>query len=131
MIVQFDVNTIWRRKFGEALRRHFPDMLLIAPRTLGAKDDRRDDGTVTVSLPPGWADKSAAIAMPLLQLRVQALAARCGGQIDTAIFTSFHYLPIPWVEPRDISNAVLFLASDEARYITGVTLPVDAGSLLK
>ena len=31
------------------------------------------------------------------------------------------------MEPRDISNAVLFLASDEARYITGVTLPVDAG----
>ena len=40
-------------------------------------------------------------------------------------------LPIPWVEPIDISNAVLFLASDEARYITGVTLPVDAGSLAK
>ena len=35
-------------------------------------------------------------------------------------------LPIPWVEPLDISNAVLFLASDEARYITGVTLPIDA-----
>jgi (+)-trans-carveol dehydrogenase len=47
------------------------------------------------------------------------------------ICQSFHYLPIPWVEPVDISNAVLFLASDEARYITGVTLPVDAGSLLK
>jgi (+)-trans-carveol dehydrogenase len=44
---------------------------------------------------------------------------------------SFHFLPIPWVEPVDISNAVLFLASDEARYLTGVTLPVDAGSLLK
>ncbi len=44
---------------------------------------------------------------------------------------SFHFLPIPWVEPVDISNAVLFLASDEARYVTGVTLPVDAGSLLK
>lgn len=44
---------------------------------------------------------------------------------------SFHYLPIPWVTPEDISNAVLFLASDEARYITGVTLPVDAGSCLK
>ena len=43
----------------------------------------------------------------------------------------FHTLPIPWVEPEDISNAVLFLASDEARYITGVTLPVDAGSCLK
>ena len=40
-------------------------------------------------------------------------------------------LPIPWVEPVDISNALLFLASDEARYITGVALPVDAGCLLK
>ncbi|HNA51107.1 MAG TPA: mycofactocin-coupled SDR family oxidoreductase [Mycobacterium sp.] len=42
-----------------------------------------------------------------------------------------HTLPIGWVEPVDISNAVLFLASDEARYITGVTLPIDAGSCLK
>jgi SDR family mycofactocin-dependent oxidoreductase len=40
-------------------------------------------------------------------------------------------LPIPWVEPVDISNAVLFLASDEGRYITGVTLPVDAGTVIK
>jgi len=35
---------------------------------------------------------------------------------------------VPWVEPRDISNAVIFLCSDEARYITGVDFPVDAGS---
>jgi (+)-trans-carveol dehydrogenase len=40
-------------------------------------------------------------------------------------------LPIPWVEPQDVSNAVLFFASDEARYLTGVTLPIDAGSCLK
>jgi (+)-trans-carveol dehydrogenase len=40
-------------------------------------------------------------------------------------------LPIAWVEPVDISNALLFLASDEARYITGVTLPVDAGAVIK
>ncbi|SDH46987.1 mycofactocin-coupled SDR family oxidoreductase [Pseudonocardia oroxyli] len=39
-------------------------------------------------------------------------------------------LPIPWVEPVDISNALLFLASDEARYITGAALNVDAGSYL-
>jgi SDR family mycofactocin-dependent oxidoreductase len=46
-------------------------------------------------------------------------------------FTATNALPVPWVEPRDISNAVLFLASDEARYVTGVTLPVDAGFTIK
>lgn len=43
------------------------------------------------------------------------------------IFASTNALPVPWVDPVDISNAILFLVSDEARYITGVTLPVDAG----
>ncbi|OBB94839.1 mycofactocin-coupled SDR family oxidoreductase [Mycobacterium sp. 852002-40037_SCH5390672] len=36
-------------------------------------------------------------------------------------------LPVPWVEPVDIANAVLFLASESARYITGTQLVVDAG----
>lgn len=36
-------------------------------------------------------------------------------------------LNLPWIEPVDVSNAVLFLGSDEARYVTGVVLPVDAG----
>jgi SDR family mycofactocin-dependent oxidoreductase len=37
----------------------------------------------------------------------------------------------PYVEPRDVSNAVLFLASDEARYVTGLQFTVDAGSTNK
>jgi NAD(P)-dependent dehydrogenase (short-subunit alcohol dehydrogenase family) len=36
-------------------------------------------------------------------------------------------LPIDVLEPDDVTNAVLFLVSDEGRYITGVMLPVDAG----
>jgi SDR family mycofactocin-dependent oxidoreductase len=36
-------------------------------------------------------------------------------------------MPVPALEPVDVSHAVAFLASDEAKYITGVTLPVDAG----
>lgn len=44
---------------------------------------------------------------------------------------TINLLPIPWVEPIDVSNAVLWLASDEARYVTGITLPVDGGALLK
>jgi len=45
--------------------------------------------------------------------------------------TAMNVLPVPWVEPIDISNALLFLASDEARYVTGVALPVDAGAAIK
>ena len=45
--------------------------------------------------------------------------------------TTINALPIPWVEAVDISNAVLWLASDEARYVTGVALPVDAGAYAK
>jgi NAD(P)-dependent dehydrogenase (short-subunit alcohol dehydrogenase family) len=40
-------------------------------------------------------------------------------------------LPVQLVEPVDISNAILWLVSDEARYVTGVTLPVDAGFTVK
>jgi SDR family mycofactocin-dependent oxidoreductase len=38
-----------------------------------------------------------------------------------------HLLPVPWVESEDVSNALLFLVSDDARYITGTQLVVDAG----
>ena len=42
-----------------------------------------------------------------------------------------HLLDVDWVQPEDVSNAVLFLHSDEARYITGVALPIDAGNLAR
>jgi SDR family mycofactocin-dependent oxidoreductase len=48
-----------------------------------------------------------------------------------AAFQSMHTLPVPWMEPVDISNAVLFLASDEARYVTGTVLQVDGGFCTK
>jgi SDR family mycofactocin-dependent oxidoreductase len=54
------------------------------------------------------------------------------GPDDMAVVAQMmHVLPIGWVEPVDISNAVLFLASDEARYVTGLTMTVDGGSMLK
>jgi SDR family mycofactocin-dependent oxidoreductase len=40
----------------------------------------------------------------------------------------FHLLPQPWVEAEDISKAVVFLASDDARFVTGVALPVSLGA---
>lgn len=48
----------------------------------------------------------------------------------SAEFQKTNAMPIPWLDPIDISNALLFLASEEARYITGVSLPVDAGYAL-
>jgi NAD(P)-dependent dehydrogenase (short-subunit alcohol dehydrogenase family) len=40
-------------------------------------------------------------------------------------------MPVEVMQPEDIANAVAWLVSDQARYITGVTLPVDAGFLNK
>jgi SDR family mycofactocin-dependent oxidoreductase len=47
------------------------------------------------------------------------------------VSAAMNILPVPWAEPTDISDAVLFLASDESRIITGVSLPVDAGAKIK
>ena len=54
------------------------------------------------------------------------------GPEDLKVAAQFmHVLPVGWVEPLDISNAVLFLASDESRYVTGLPMTIDAGSMLK
>ena len=46
-------------------------------------------------------------------------------------FTHFQAMPIPYVEPEDVANLAVFLASEESRYITGQQIRIDAGSLLK
>ena len=49
----------------------------------------------------------------------------------TLAFPAQNMMPVPWVEPVDISNMVLFLASEESRYVTGMQMRVDAGSYLR
>jgi (+)-trans-carveol dehydrogenase len=46
-------------------------------------------------------------------------------------FASINLLEVPWVQPEDISGAVAFLASERSRFITGATLPVDAGVFVR
>ncbi len=47
-------------------------------------------------------------------------------------FESLNILPgVAWLEPSDVSDAVVFLCSDAAKYITGVALPIDAGNIVK
>ncbi|MGY1639193.1 mycofactocin-coupled SDR family oxidoreductase [Geodermatophilus sp. SYSU D00742] len=43
-------------------------------------------------------------------------------------FRAVNALPVPWIDAVDVSNAVLYLASDESRYVTGLTMTVDAGA---
>lgn len=53
------------------------------------------------------------------------------GRDDVApVFAALNVLPVPWIQPEDVTNAVLWLASDEARYVHGVALPVDAGTVI-
>ena len=40
-------------------------------------------------------------------------------------------LPVPWIEPEDVANAVLYLASDKARFVTGSQFVIDAGLLTR
>jgi NAD(P)-dependent dehydrogenase (short-subunit alcohol dehydrogenase family) len=40
-------------------------------------------------------------------------------------------MPVQVLQPEDVANAVAWLVSDAARYVTGVTLPVDAGFMVK
>ena len=68
-------------------------------------------------------DATYKLFVPAVEHPTQEQAADVGRTMNA--------LGIPWADPVDISNAVLFLASDEARYITGVALPVDAGLLIK
>jgi NAD(P)-dependent dehydrogenase (short-subunit alcohol dehydrogenase family) len=55
-------------------------------------------------------------------------AAQYPGELRAPHQRRHPMLPVPWIDPVDVANAALFLASDEARYITSVTLPVDAGA---
>lgn len=61
---------------------------------------------------------------------VPGVAEPTQAQFEAAAQT-MHLLPVPLLDPRDIANASLFLGSDEARHITGATLPVDAGHCVR
>jgi (+)-trans-carveol dehydrogenase/(-)-trans-carveol dehydrogenase len=73
---------------------------------------------------PMWVDdRSTRLCGPELEAPTRRDAVE--------ISTNTTLNPVSWAEPRDVSNAVLFPASDEARYITEATLPVDAGTLAR
>ena len=71
---------------------------------------------------------AAALIFGLTAART-ALAPDSTGTVEA--FQSLNMLPVPWNEARDVSESVLWLASDQAHHVTGIVLPIDAGQLAK
>lgn len=71
-------------------------------------------GTAMVLNPATFARLCPGVENPTAEDAAKVLAAR-------------NLLPVGWVDPVDVANAVVFLASDEARYITAAQIVVDAG----
>lgn len=76
---------------------------------------------------PGSTGTDMLFSQPVLD----AFNGGPGGTIDDVKFPSqaSMLLPIPWMEPEDISQGVPFLASDESSRVTGIELPIDAGTM--
>lgn len=52
-------------------------------------------------------------------------------QDGVATLSGINLMPVPYIEARDVTAAVLWLASEESRYVTGAAIPIDAGMLAK
>lgn len=65
------------------------------------------------------------VATPMIQNPVMETASADAS--PELIESTRNLMPVPWVEPADVSKAVMYLVSDDGRYVTGVALPVDAG----
>jgi NAD(P)-dependent dehydrogenase (short-subunit alcohol dehydrogenase family) len=79
---------------------------------------------------PGTVLTEMAVNEPAMRLFRPDLAHPTLDDVREAM-QSMHAIPVPWLEPVDVSNAILWLSSDEARYVTGVVLPIDAGWINK
>jgi SDR family mycofactocin-dependent oxidoreductase len=82
------------------------------------------------SVVPGTVNTPMAMNEPVLRLFRPDIEHPSVEDV-TEVMTTMHAIPIPWLEPIDVSNAILWLASDEARYVTGAVVPVDAGWINK
>jgi NAD(P)-dependent dehydrogenase (short-subunit alcohol dehydrogenase family) len=51
--------------------------------------------------------------------------------LEIAERSAGNLLPVPWIEPKDVAEALLFLVSDRARYMTGTAFVIDAGLLTR
>ena len=111
---------------------------LTSPKQVGAKADveevdrlkfyRTNGFEPSVKRWPGFNERAL---MRRLEERLLEVAAGVRPNIIHAHSPVLNAMPIPYIEPEDVSEAVVFLASDAARYITGQQLRIDAGGYVK
>jgi len=79
------------------------------------------------------APTAVATPMALNDAMIRLFSGRDEATIDDALpaYLSMNVLQVPWIEPEDVSEAVLYLVSDAARYVTGTDLRVDAGTCIQ
>lgn len=112
MIAFLDVNTVWRRKFADALRRANPSVVLCAPYTGQQTSDVHGD--TTIRLPRGWATRLSWLATPMLRRWLRHAA---GGAPVALVVTTPHYLRLARRSARD--SAVFYYCSDDYRSYAG------------
>ena len=79
-------------------------------------------GIRVVSIHPTGVDTPLNDGLAAMEgMTTQEIAERSAGNL----------LPVPWIEPEDVAAAVLYLAGEGARYVTGTTLVIDAGLLTR
>ena len=103
-------------------------------RVVAAKADVRDAAALRAALDAGVAELGrlvhpAGVDTPMVAGRETLEPFLSASPELGAIFTNS--LPVEALDPRDVSNAVLWLASEEARYVTGTALTVDAGNTIR
>lgn len=76
---------------------------------------------------PGQVDTPLLDNDALLELWFPEAENPTAADMDELILTTMHHIPVPRLEPREVSKAVVFLASEEARYVSGTTIDVSAG----
>ncbi len=93
---------------------------------------------LSVELGPHWVRVHAicpgSVDTPMVdnQFTLDMFSGGPGGTREKAEFPAraSQVLPIPWMPPEMVSYAMVYLASDEAKYLTGTAFPVDAGSMV-
>lgn len=117
MIVFFDVNTIWRRKFGDALKRRVDDVSLIAPFSGTPSVPDQNGEIIPVRLIRGWAGILAWLAMPRLLHRVRGMVGFPRETSSAIVVTTPHYLRL--VQRAAPHTKIVYYCSDDYRSYAG------------